>query len=259
MYCLLSKLEHYRIPKPNRRKSNLQNLMTRRWSNTQSETSETSSDEYQMDADDEESSFNEKLSLADIGDLADMCIERCGIKYVSVLLYLALCYFNVSWESIGEFLKSIGYITAQTSHKWASIFMKGDYEEFSTDLRGGKQIDSFYDIFPDIEVDARVFAVSACSQKSGEFRATHLAQFIDRKFYELIGTQKKSSDHLIRSERSCRLDLRRWGAKFEGNTQRPYFEGHEREDVVKHQNEFISYFLQHQNTYYKITDGETPM
>ena len=58
-----------------------------------------------MDTDDEESSFNEKLSLADIGDLADMCKERCGIKYVSVLLYLALRYFNVSWESIDECLK----------------------------------------------------------------------------------------------------------------------------------------------------------
>ena len=69
----------------------------------------------------------------------------------------------------------------------------------------------------------------------------HLPQFIDRKFYELTGTQKKSSDDLIRSERSCRLDLRRWGAKFEANTQRPYFESHEREDVIKHRNEFINY------------------
>ena len=69
----------------------------------------------------------------------------------------------------------------------------------------------------------------------------HLPQFIDRKFYELTGTQNKSSDDLIRSERSCRLDLRRWGAKFEANTQRPYVESHEREDVVKHRNEFINY------------------
>ena len=87
----------------------------------------------------------------------------------------------------------------------------------------------------------------------------HLAQFIDEKFYELTETQKKSSDDLIRPERSCRLDLRRWGAKFEANTQRPRFEGHEREDVVKHRNEFINYFLQHQDSYYKITGSESPM
>ena len=75
-----------------------------------------------MDTDDEESSFNEKLSLADIGDLVDMCKERCGIKYVSVLLHLALRYFNVSWESIDEFLKSIGYMTAQTSQMGIDIY-----------------------------------------------------------------------------------------------------------------------------------------
>ena len=86
--------------------------------------------------------------------------------------------------------------------------------------------------FPILKVNAKAFAVAACLQKSAEFKAMHLAQFIDKKFYELTETQKKSSDDLIRSERSCRLDLRRWGAKFEANTQRPYFEGHEREDVI---------------------------
>ena len=137
-----------------------------------------------MDTDDEESSFNERFSLADIGDLAEMCKEICVIKYTSVLLYSVLRSFNVRWENIDEFFKSIGYMTAQTSHKWASTFIKGDYEEFSADLRGGKQIDSFYDIFADIEVDARAFAVTACLQKSAEFKAMHLAQFIDKKFHE---------------------------------------------------------------------------
>ena len=259
IYFSLSKLEYYRMPKPNRRKSRLQSLLTRRWSNTRSETSETSSDEYQMDTDDEESSFNESFSLADIGDLAEMCKEICGIKYTSVLLYSVLRSFNVKWENIDEFFKSIGYMTAQASHKWASTFIKGDFEEFSADLRGGKQIDSFYDIFLDIEVDARAFAVAACLQKSAEFKAMHLAQFIDKKFYESTETQKKPSDDLIIPERSCRLDLRRWGAKFEAKTQRSYFQGHEREDLIKHRNEFIKYFLQHQDSYYKITGGETPM
>jgi hypothetical protein len=64
---------------------------------------------------------------------------------------------------------------------------------------------------------------------------------------------------LIRSEKSCRLDLRRWGAKFEANSQRPHFEGHERDDVVKHRNEFINYFLAYKDYYYTITDDEIPM
>lgn len=86
----------------------------------------------------------------------------------------------------------------------------------------------------------------------------NLAQFINTKYYELnyIGEQLRGG--YIRSERSCRLDLRRWGAKYEANAQRPYFEGHERDDVVKHRNEFINYFLEHKNFYHTITDGEIP-
>ena len=55
------------------------------------------------------------------------------------------------------------------------------------------------------------------------------------------------------------MDLRGWGAKFEANLQRPYFEGHERDDVVKHRNKFINYFLAHKAYYYTITDDDTPM
>ena len=95
IYSSLSELEYYRMPKSNRRKSYLQSLLTRGSSNTRSETRESSSDEYQMGTDDDESTFNERLSLADIDDLAEMCKERCGIKYISVLLYLVLHYFNV--------------------------------------------------------------------------------------------------------------------------------------------------------------------
>ncbi|CAF1609951.1 unnamed protein product, partial [Didymodactylos carnosus] len=109
------------------------------------------------------------------------------------------------------------------------------------------------------EADAKAFVVQACSQKSGEFKALELAQFINEKYYELTGIKKQIGDDFIRSERSCHLDLRRWEAKSEANSQRPYFEGHERDDVVKHRNEFIGYFLAHKDYYYTITDGEISM
>ena len=82
-----------------------------------------------MDTDDEESSFNERLSLTDIGDAAEIHKEICGIKYTSVLLYSVLRSCNVKWENIDEFFKSIGYMTAQTSRKWTSTFIKDDYED----------------------------------------------------------------------------------------------------------------------------------
>ena len=64
---------------------------------------------------------------------------------------MSLHFFNIKWQDVDDFLKDIGLMTAQTSHKWATVFVKGDYEEFSNDSRGGKHTDSFYDIFPEIE------------------------------------------------------------------------------------------------------------
>ncbi|CAF3360349.1 unnamed protein product, partial [Rotaria sp. Silwood2] len=130
--------------------------------------------------------------------------------------------------------------------------------EFNSDNRGGNLKGSFYDIFPDIENEAKLFAANECQKRTSDFKAADLRNFIDAKFYEVTGLNKNSNDSFIRSERSCRLDLKNWGAKFEKNSQRPYFEGHEREDVVKHRNTFINYFLSRKNHYYTLNDDETP-
>jgi hypothetical protein len=134
-----------------------------------------------MDIDDNKLNFNEKLLLTDIGDLAKMCKSKCGTKYLNTLLYMSLRFFEIKWEKVDEYLKNIGFMTGETSHKWATVFIKGDYEQFPNDLRGGKQTDSFYDTFPEIEADAKAFVVQACSRKSGEFKALDLAQFINEK------------------------------------------------------------------------------
>lgn len=98
---------------------------------------------------------------------------------------MSLRFFNIKWRDADEYLKSIGLMTAKASHKWAIVFIKGYYEEFSSDFRGGKQTDSFYETFPEIEADVKAVAVQECSKKSGEFKALDLAQFIDEKYYEL--------------------------------------------------------------------------
>jgi len=42
----------------------------------------------------------------------------------------------------------------------------------------------------------------------------------------------RDEDILIRCEESCRVELLDWGASLETKKNRPYFEGHERKDVV---------------------------
>ena len=100
--------------------------------------------------------------------------------------------------------------------------------------------------------------LSLIPAKAADFDAFELAKFIDKQFYKLTGIKKDPNNSLIRSVRSCRLDLRRWGARFESNSQRPYFEGHERQDVVQDRTKFLQHFLSRQDLYYLISEGSQP-
>ncbi|CAF3407145.1 unnamed protein product [Rotaria socialis] len=199
-----------------------------------------------------------KIELPIIGDLFEICKSACGSRNLSVLIYTILRYLNITWRDTDGLLKNIGAYRCENAHKRAEIFISGDIEVFQEEGREGKYHETFYDMFPELEADAKLFAIESCSHKSADFTAIDLANFIDEKFYELTQTSKLD-DALVRSVESCRLDLRRWGAKFQPNTQRPYFEGHESQDVITHRQEFISYFLQRKDLYYTITDGDQPV
>ncbi|CAF4933425.1 unnamed protein product, partial [Rotaria socialis] len=121
----------------------------------------------------------------------------------------------------------------------------------------GKRGDSFYDIYPELEEEARAFAVIECNKKAASFTAYELAQFIDNRYYEINDIQKNDLK-LVRSVESCRLDLRRWGAHFDINLNRPYFEGHERSDVREHREQFVRQFLTNEDSYYTVNSDEDP-
>ena len=61
---------------------------------TVSESSDSSYDESGMDIDDARSSFKDKYSLIEIGDMVEMCKSKCGTKYLSTLLYMSLRFFD---------------------------------------------------------------------------------------------------------------------------------------------------------------------
>jgi hypothetical protein len=192
------------MPKPNRRTTQSRSASACRWENaTIPSPPDFPNDEYHVDVDNLKLNFMEKLTLPNIKDLAEMCRLKCNTKYLSVLLYMSLRYFKIKWNDIDKYLESIGFMTAETSHKWADIFLDGDHKEFTRDSRGGKHSDSFYDIYPEIEVDAKAFVAEKCSQKSGEFKAMDLVRFINEKYCELNDIDEQVGGGYIRSERSC--------------------------------------------------------
>lgn len=116
----------------------------------------------------------------------------------------------------------------------------------------------FWDCYPELEISARQFSVAACSRKASSFTVQELSEFVTQKFYELYDVQKVD-DSLVRSVESLRLDLRRWGIHYSSNKARPYFLGHERIDVVEHRKGMIDYFIQNENNYYRVSDGDNPV
>ena len=54
------------------------------------------------------------------------------------------------------------------------------------------------------------------------------------------------------------LDISRWGIFYGANGNSPYWEGHERLDVVQSRDNLIDYFISRSEHYYRITDDTEP-
>ncbi|CAF3485177.1 unnamed protein product [Rotaria socialis] len=237
------------------------NAAQKRWSPERDSSSDE--DIYLMDisTDDElnlnYSNLKDRINVSDIADIYELCKTYCSTRYLSVLMYLTLRHFNISCRDTDAFLKDIGSYTREASHNWSWKFLNENFDEFINDKRRGKRGDSFYDIYPELEEEARTFAVIECNKKAASFTASELAQFIDNRYHEINDIQKNDLK-LVRSVESCRVDLRRWGAHFDINSNRPYFEGHERSDVREHREPFVRQFLTNEDSYYTVNSDEDP-
>ena len=253
------------MPRTNKRRSHSRHFLTKRRSSSdfaeRKSISLSSSDEDEIhyyEEPDKSVDFTDKAMLDNIGDLFALCKEECGSKNVSILVYMLLRHFNLLWRDAEDFLKKIGAMNIVSCHKWSQVFLNEDLDTFVEDGRGGKRRSSFWDCYPELEILAREFSIDACSRKASSFSVQELAGFITKKFYELYDF-KKIDDSLIRSVPSLRLDLRRWGILYSSNKLRPYFLGHERMDVVEHRKKVVDYFIQNENNYYRISDGDNPV
>ena len=251
------------MPKLNERRSLGRIYVRKRWYDQRvlSEYESTSEEEITQDEDDnvEFLRFDDKMKIDDIGDLFELIKDKIDSKLVTVLLYyMTFRHFDINWLKCDDFFKRIGASTTKTANKWANIFLSGNFDEFISEGRGGKHIPSFYDVFPDIELSAKSYSIQRCAAKAADFDAFELAKSIDKQFYKLTGIKKDPNNSLIRSVKSCRLNLRRWGARFESNSQRSYFEGHERQDVVQHHTKLLQHFLSRKDLYYLISEGSQP-
>ncbi|CAF3193715.1 unnamed protein product [Rotaria socialis] len=204
-----------------------------------SNESSTESDEEEMKMN--EYSFDMSRNFNDISDIFEICESNCSYKFINVLLYMSLRHFKIAWRDCDSFMKEI------------------DAFQFCTDNRGGKRIEKFYEGFPELELEAKLFAIERSLNKSADFIVWDLANFVDQKYYELTNTTKDKNANFVQSIQLYHLDLRHWGFRFDSNSERPYFKGHERPEIITHCETLIKYFLEKKDHFYTISNDENPL
>jgi hypothetical protein len=78
---------------------------------------------------------------------------------------------------------------------------------------------------------------------------------VNERFQDLSG-ETLDVNESIRSDASLRLDMCRWGAKWAKNGKKPYFIGHEREDVVEHRKKLVDFLTQNRQRFYQQTSAD---
>lgn len=204
------------------------------------------------------------LTWENIEDLIDIFIDSLPVwssvnnRIFSVLVYLILRMASVKFEDVKSILKQLNLLTAYQCHKWfKTIFEEDDLCAILRDERGKYERQKFYDLYPELEMEAKAFALENATKKKSTFIVNDLAKFVDKRFKELYGEQLYLEDNeYVRSVESCRVDLLTWGARWDSSKNRPYFEGHERKDVVEKRIEFINYFITNKQLYYYVEIDE---
>ena len=204
------------------------------------------------------SSTIDEFDFDNVSDMIDILIDSCGKwtsinnRILSVVMYLTMRLCNLQFEETRIILEKLKLLNIKCCHSWLkTINEEDDLCVLLRDNRGTYKRQLFYELYPELEFQAKSYALEKASQKKSSFVVKDLAFFINKQFNLLYhDASNQVEDKLIRSEESCRVDLKKWGAKWDKNKNRPYFEGHEREDVVIKRKEFIDYFIKNKDKYY---------
>ena len=195
------------MPNKSKRQSQARFTVSGRWFNE--EDTDAMDDDMAPERekfDEEDADLLEKVDLLVIGILFEMCNGDCGSRKLSLLIYLLLRIFGQIWRYTDEPIHQVGAFRGRHAFKRAEKFLSGDFQTFVDEGRVGKVSPSFYVVYPDLEIEAKTFAVKDCSRKNASVTAADLGNFVDEKYYE-ITQQVKMSDDSVRSEINYRLDF----------------------------------------------------
>lgn len=214
------------------------------------------------------SSVHKNFTMKEAADLIAIFVDMnpgyssIHRRVLSVFVYLLLRLFNIQYEQVRVCLQELGLSDVSRCHVWPeTIAEEKDSTVVLKDKRGQRQYNNFYDSYPELEEIVKLFVLDGLKQKNCSFDCGQLAKFVDKEFRSIYATDVKlqnfPDNQLVRSVESCRVDLLRWGAVWDKNKSRPYFEGHERDDNIQHRMEFCQRFSDSKDFYfYPLQQGQ---
>ena len=137
---------------------------------------------------------------------------------------------------IKAFIFSLGKMSKYIGISWPNGYQTLPIDEDDIcvilwDGRKGHRHNIFYEEYPDLEEEVKAFAFQKCSQKKCSFTVKDLAVFVDQRFREKYSSILEEIG--FDSKRWVRLPC--WfvkvDAKFEKNSNMPYFKGHESKET----------------------------
>ncbi|CAF2060684.1 unnamed protein product [Rotaria magnacalcarata] len=136
------------------------------------------------------------MSLAAIS-----CKEQINTRFISVLIYMSLRHFGHSWKDVESFLTSIDGMTNKACHKWTNILVNKYFDEFTIEERGRKRGDSFWDCYPDLELEAKKFVFEECSKTEATFTAnSSRPYFLGYEREDVVKRRKEFVKYFIERE-----------------------------------------------------------
>ncbi|CAF1264647.1 unnamed protein product, partial [Rotaria magnacalcarata] len=114
---------------------------------------------------------------------------------------MSLRHFGHSWKDVESFLTSIDGMTNKACHKWTNILVNKYFDEFTIEERGRKRGDSFWDCYPDLELEAKKFVFEECSKTEATFTAnSSRPYFLGYEREDVVKRRKEFVKYFIERE-----------------------------------------------------------
>ena len=128
---------------------------------------------------------NSKILICILADFFPS-FNAIHLRVLSMIVYVTLRLANISYERVGEILKELN-LNGVSNFSYCTNEFIANYDVYVVmrDRRGSYKRETFYDIFPNLENEARKFAMIGCSKKESSFSVQSLVEFVDRRVREL--------------------------------------------------------------------------